>query len=79
MFPYVSQLSWLTSSSVLHSVRNGTWPRGYTKAGWIVVGAAGLGRGGVTRLGRRDKVEATRRDRGGGARSGYHKKGGERS
>ncbi len=28
---------------------------------------------------RRDKVKATRRDRGGGARSGYHKKGGERS
>ena len=45
-------------------------------------GAAGRGRGGVTRsrgrdkVGRRDKVEATRRDRGGRARSGYHKKGG---
>ena len=54
-------------------------------------GAAGRGRGGVTKsggvtrsrgrgkVGRRDKVEATRRDRGGGARSGNHKKGGESS
>ena len=63
-------------------VRNGTWPRGYTKARWIVVGAAGLGRDGVTRsrgrdkVGRRNKVEASRRHRGGGARSGYHKTGG---
>ena len=44
--------------------------------------AAGLVRGGVTRsrgrdkVGRGDKVEATRRDRGGRAGSGYHKKGG---
>ena len=40
------------------AVRKGTWPRGYTKAGWIVVGAAGRGRGGVTRSRWRDKVGA---------------------
>ncbi len=38
------------------TVRNGTRPRGYTKAWWIVVGAAGRGRGGMTRSRRGDKV-----------------------